>query len=406
MVADVWDAVVVGARCAGAVTALCLARRGYRVLALDRAHFPSDTLSTHFFGRETVLRLAELDLLDPILATGAPPLTRMRVAAPDAGVEFTGRFRPLLGYTAGYCVRRLLLDDILVRAARAAGVEVREGVTVTGLIWHEGQVGGVLAQDRHRRYVERGRVVIGADGRHSWVARWVRTPAYRAAPATAPCFYAYFRDLAGPRDTVELMHTERRDYVLFPTNDGLTCVLVALPQDEVGTYRGHHERNFEADLRAVPELAQRLGSAERVGPVRGATDLESFLRAPAGAGWLLVGDAAVHVHPITARGIGLAVRDAMLLAEALATALEGLRPPAEALAEYHHLRDLESQPTYEEALRAAERVGQPPPPALLRLWSALAYHADAADRYVSGELRHVADTLQAIEEAAGDNPTP
>jgi flavin-dependent dehydrogenase len=400
--AAIWDAIIVGARCAGAVTALCLARRGHRVLVLDRAHFPSDTLSTHFFGRETVLRLADLDLLDPVLATGAPPLTRMRVAAPDAGVEFTGRFRPLLGFAAGYCVRRILLDDILVRAARAAGAEVREGVTVTGLIWHEGQVGGVVAQDHRRRYTELGQVVVGADGRHSWVARWVRAPAYLSAPATAPCYYAYYRGLAGPRDVVEQFHTDRRDYVLFPTNDDLTCVLVALPQSEVGTYRMQHERHFEADLRAVRELADRCADAERVGPVRGATDLESYLRVPAGPGWLLVGDAAVHVHPLTARGIGLAVRDALLLAEALATALEGLRPPEEALAEYHHLRDLESRPSYEEALRAAERTGRPLPPPVLRLWSALAAQPEAADRYVSGELAQPVDGRKAIDEA----PTP
>lgn len=400
MATAVWDAIIVGARCAGAVTALCLARRGFRVLLLDRARFPSDTLSTHFFGRETVVRFADLDLLDPILATDAPPLRRMRVAAPDAGVEFTGRFRPLLGFDAGYCVRRLLLDDVLVRAARAAGVEVREGTTVTGLIWREGQVGGIVARDRQRTYVERASVVIGADGRHSWVARWVRAPTALAAPAAAPCYYAYYRDLAGPRDAVELLHTERRTYLLFPTNYGLSCVLVSLPQDEVGAYRMQHERNFEADLRAVPELAERLAGAERVGPVRGATDLESYLRVPAGPGWLLVGDAAVHVHPLTARGIGLAVQDAVLLTEALAAALAGLRSPADALAEYHRFRDASSRPAYAEALRAAERTGRALPPPLLRLWSALAHHADAADRYVSGELHHPEDVLAAVQGIA------
>ncbi len=402
----VWDAVIVGARCAGAVTALCLARRGFRVLLLDRARFPSDTLSTHFFGRETVLHLADLDLLDPILATGAPPLTRLRVAAPGAGVAFTGRFRPLLGYAAGYCVRRTLLDDILVRAAGNAGAEVREGTTVTGLIWCDGQVGGVVARHRQRAYVERAQVVIGADGRHSWVARWVRAPTELSAPPTAPCYYAYYRGLAGPRDAVELLHTERRVYLLFPTNEGLTCALVALPQGEVGAYRVQHERNFEADLRAVPELAERLAGAERVSPVRGATDLESYLRVPAGPGWLLVGDAAAHVHPLTARGIGLAVQGAVLLAEALAAALAGLRSPAEALAEYHRIRDASIRPAYTEALRAAERVGQPLPPSLLRLWSLLAHDANAADRYVSGELRHPDDVLRGVEPPApGDAST-
>jgi flavin-dependent dehydrogenase len=381
---DVWDAIVVGARVAGSLTALHLARRGHRVLVLDRATFPSDTLSTHNFGRETMYRLAQLDLEDEIAAGGAPPLRRLRMAAPDDGVEFTGRYLPMLGVDHGYCLRRIKLDDILARAARAAGAEMRESTTVAGLLWDEGQVGGVVARDGSgRTYPAFGQVVIGADGRHSRVARWVRAEAYLHHPPCTPVYYAYFRGVTGPRDTVEVLHTSRRHYLLFPTDEDLTCVLVALPQEEVGSYRTAHERSYLADLATVPALAERFTCAERIGPVRGAADLESYVRVPAGPGWLLVGDAAVHVHPITARGISLAVRDAELLAEALAAALEGRRPPGEALAEYHQLRDAESVPAYQQALTAARMTGRPLPRETLELWAALACRPDEADRWVS-----------------------
>src|SRR5215208_2271392 len=264
-----WDAIVVGARCAGAVTAYHLARRGHRVLALDKARFPSDTISTHNFSQETTARFAEMGLLDEIEASGAPPLGRHRFVAPDEGVEYGGRVRPAPGGLDGYCVRRIVLDDVLVRAARRAGAEVREGSTVDRLVWDEDQVGGVVIHAEGKEYKELAQVVIGADGRHSRVARWVRAPSYRSDPANTPAYYAYFRGVAGPRDTQEVMHTHRRDYLLLPTDGGLTCVLVALPAEELAAYRSAHERNFLADINAVPELADRFAVAERAGPVLG-----------------------------------------------------------------------------------------------------------------------------------------
>jgi 2-polyprenyl-6-methoxyphenol hydroxylase-like FAD-dependent oxidoreductase len=133
--------------------------------------------------------------------------------------------------------------------------------------------------------------------------------------------------------------------------------------------------------------------------VRGATDLDSYMRVPVGPGWALVGDAGVHVHPVTARGIGLAVHDAELLAEALSAALEGLRPPDEALTEYHRMRDIEARPAYEGALAAARLTGTPVPAETLRLWSALARLPEAADRWVSGEIRSP-EEIQRILAAA------
>jgi flavin-dependent dehydrogenase len=206
-----WDAIIVGARCAGSVTAYHLARRGHRVLVLDRARFPSDTLSTHNFSQETTLRFAQMGLLPEIEASGAPPLTRHRFVAPDEGVEFGGRVRPAPGGEEGYCVRRITLDDMLVRAARRAGAEVREASTVDRLIWEEDQVGGVMIHAEGKEYKELAQVVIGADGRHSRVARWVRASSYRSDPPITPAYYAYFRGVGLSGDSPQLWRLRRGD---------------------------------------------------------------------------------------------------------------------------------------------------------------------------------------------------
>jgi flavin-dependent dehydrogenase len=400
----VYDVIVVGARCAGAVTALELARRGHRVLALDRARFPSDTLSTHNFSRETTRRFRELGVLDAIVATGAPPLRRLRQVAIAEGIEFTGTFLPVDGIEAGYCVRRITLDHILVQAARAAGAEVREATTVTDLLWEDGRVVGVQAREHGGpAYSVRAPVVVGADGRHSRVARWVHAPVTRADASLTPAYYAYFRNVAGPRDCVEVFRTARRAYLLLPTDGELTCVLIALTQAELASYRPALEHSYLADLRAVPELAERFARAERVGPIQGAVDLDLYLRVPWGPGWALVGDAGAHVHPVTARGIGLAVRDAMLLAEALSAVLTGSQAWAAALAGFHQLRDAESAPAYEGALAAAGMAGKPVPAELLALFSALARLPDDAARFISGQVRSPAEVAEIIARAQARN---
>jgi flavin-dependent dehydrogenase len=317
-------------------------------------------------------------------------------------VEFTGRLRDELATDRGYCIRRVVLDELLVRTAQVARAELREGVTVTRLEWAGDSVCGVTAQDQTTAFREPARVVIGADGRYSRVARWVRAETSRHDPAVTPGYYAYYEGVHGPRDTLTIMRAHRRDYLLFPTDGNLTCVLVALPQEELHAFRQAHERHFQADIEAVPELRDRFANARRVGAVRGATDLESYLRVPIGPGWALVGDAGAHIHPVTARGIGLAVRDALNLGDALADALEGRRDPGEALLEYHQLRDAETLPQYERALGAAKMTGRPMPPQMLELWRALGRLPDAADAYVQGRLPvRSAEDLGKLVERAG-----
>jgi len=127
-----YDAIVVGVRCAGASLAMLLARRGRHVLALDRAHFPSDTVSTHFLWPRTTAALARWGLLDALAATGCPLIETVNMHA--GSVAFRGRPEPVDGTAAMYCPRRTVLDKLLVDEAREAGAEVREGVLVREII--------------------------------------------------------------------------------------------------------------------------------------------------------------------------------------------------------------------------------------------------------------------------------
>ena len=169
-----YDAIIVGARCAGSPTAMLLAQQGFKVLLVDRATFPSDTISTHILWPHGAEILARWGLLGTLAATGAPPICRhmtfdvgpfaLRGAIPDANDGM-----------GGFCPRRTVLDSLLANAAAAAGVEVREGFIVDELLVAGDSVVGVRGHGRDaKRVEERARIVIGADGVISFVARAVQ----------------------------------------------------------------------------------------------------------------------------------------------------------------------------------------------------------------------------------------
>src|SRR5947207_8764370 len=133
-----YDVIVVGARCAGSPTAMLLARKGYRVLVVDRASFPSDTLSTHMIHAPGVAALKRWGVLDTVKATGCPPVETYSF---DFGpFTIAGTPRPSDGISAGYAPRRTVLDKILVDAAAHAGAEVREQFTLDEIIIADGAV--------------------------------------------------------------------------------------------------------------------------------------------------------------------------------------------------------------------------------------------------------------------------
>jgi 2-polyprenyl-6-methoxyphenol hydroxylase-like FAD-dependent oxidoreductase len=243
---------------------MLLARYGYRVLLADRASFPSDTLSTHFIKPPGVAMLRRWGLLDQVAACGCPPVTRFRW---DFGpVVLAGTPPPLDGGAESYAPRRTVLDSILVEAAAQAGAEVRTGFAVDGVPVDGDRVVGVRGHARGGAPLEeRARLVVGADGRRSLVARAVRAAAYRARPSLTCVYYAYWSGVAFEGE-FEAYSLPRRVIVLFPTNDGQVCTYLAWPRAEFRSVRADAEAEAWAALAQVPGLAWPGGCGPASGP--------------------------------------------------------------------------------------------------------------------------------------------
>jgi flavin-dependent dehydrogenase len=373
-----YDVIVVGARCAGAPVAMLLAQRGYRVLLVDRVTFPSDTVSTHFIKPPGVAMLRRWGLLDQVIASGCPPVRRFRF---DYGaVVLAGSPPPLGGGGECYAPRRTILDSILVEAAAQAGAEVRPAFTVDGLLIEDQRVAGIRGHARGgASLTERARLVVGADGRRSLVARAVAAPAYRARPALTCAYYSYWSEVP-VKEEIEGYFLPRQAILAFPTNHSQVCVFLQWPRAEFRSVRTDVEGHMRAAVAQVPGLARRLLGGRRAARLAGTGDLPNFFRTPCGAGWALVGDAGYHRDPLTAQGISDAFRDAELLADAIDAGLAGRRPLAGALAGYGQKRDEAATAMYE--LTCQRAALEPPTPQMSRLVAALGGNQDDTDQFI------------------------
>jgi 2-polyprenyl-6-methoxyphenol hydroxylase-like FAD-dependent oxidoreductase len=382
---------------------MLLARLGHRVLLLDRATFPSDTLSTHFMHPLGSSFLQRWGLLDKVLAR-TPSWSS--VYQTREGITIHGsqpipairnHLASLNGDDGGYAVRtwcaprRTFLDKLLLDAAGAAGAEIVEGCVVDQLRWRGNHVTGVAGRLRSGRRLEAdARVVIGADGRHSFLARSLGLD--RQCVRTR-CTFAYYSYWTGVDEPSHLRFRGRFGVSSYPTNEGCQHIVVFGPDPWFHAFRADIDGNYRWILRYVaPELAQRVeDGGGRVERIYGTVDQIAYFHAPFGAGWAVVGDASYNVDQCTAIGMSHAFRDAELLARSLHHWLIGDDDYASALGRYWRARDDLTADHYDRVCSIAEM--RPLSRDQLRLVAAVRDDQERVDAMlaVTGEVIPVAD---------------
>jgi 2-polyprenyl-6-methoxyphenol hydroxylase-like FAD-dependent oxidoreductase len=262
------DVVVVGGRCAGAPTAMLLARAGLSVRLLERSARLDDVVSGHLIKPTGVARLRRWKLLDTVLATGCPRLDDrvlwldgqpLRAPAPGQGA-------------CSVAPRRTVLDPILLAAAGQAGAEVEMGVSVHGVLREGGRVTGVRTSAGQRR----ARLVIGADGRNSRIARLVGAKTYHDHPPVTFGYYTYWRGC--PAAGVHAWLEPGRFFGIFPVGGGLALAFVQGPRGEYPAFRRDPLAAYVSGLRSRPALASLLGEAVIAERLRGTAALPTFFR--------------------------------------------------------------------------------------------------------------------------------
>lgn len=378
-----YDAIIVGARCAGSPTAMLLARKGYKVLLLDRATFPSDMpLSTHYVHQTGAAQLKRWGLLDKLAATNCPPITTDHFNY--GAFTLTGSPPPAEGVKEAYAPRRKALDPVLVEAAAAAGAELRQGFSVQELVWDQDRVTGIRGRDSSGATVtEHARITIGADGMHSFVAQAVKAPEYDTTPPLEGAYFSYWSGVK-----LKGWHLWPRPYRIvfsYNTNDGLALVGVAWAIKNFPAIKADIEnQHMRVVAEDAPDLAEQMRAGRREERFVGGT-VPSYFRRPYGPGWALVGDAGYQKDPCTASGITDAFRSAEWLTQAIDAGLSGRQPIEAALAGYEQERNQAAQAYH--GLTCQLAALEPPPPETQRLLAALQTNPEQRARFF-GVLAH------------------
>ncbi|MEU2929421.1 NAD(P)/FAD-dependent oxidoreductase [Streptomyces sp. NPDC007251] len=371
-----YDVIVIGARCAGSPTAMLFAQQGYRVLLLEKARFPQDTLSSHYIHMQGVALLNRWGLLDKVRDTGCQPITHESYEGP--GVRIDGFSLPIDGLTTTYAPRRYVLDPILAEGAVAAGVEFRQGCAVNDLLWEDDRVVGVrYTTPGGAEATDRARLVVGADGMRSLVARKAGAEKVIEHARLTCVYYSYW---AGVPSSFELYERPGRWVAAVPTNDDLKLIMTYFPQDDYNEVRKAVEPHYlEAVRTTAPDLYERMSAGERVEQMYGTGHQENFFRKAYGPGWVLVGDAVNHKDSITARGITEAWVQAQTLTDYIGDRLHDDAALKRALRRYENNLSNEALSHYQGALNVAELK----PEGRTDMLRKLVGHQDHIDRYFS-----------------------
>jgi 2-polyprenyl-6-methoxyphenol hydroxylase-like FAD-dependent oxidoreductase len=340
-----YDAIIVGGRVAGALTGALLAEKGHRVLILDRARFPSDTLSTHFFRAPALRAFSEMGVYDEVQAVA--PHLKVDFNVVD-GIVFPEAVEGPEDYPFYMCVRRVTLDELLVRRAREVpGLTFIEGAKVDGIIQEDGILRGVVWKNGSEKSEAGARVVVGADGLRSVLATQVKIEVEEEEPVNRAMYYAYYSGIEPKEGPAAEFHFRGNNLVyVFPCDGDLTLVAASVPISEFAAFKRDPEARLSAELDAMPEISGRMERAERVGPIQGSGSIPGYLRVPYGPGWALVGDAGMVMDPWSGQGIDQAATHAVLLASELDNYLAGRADWDEALRAFHAARNEFSLKTF------------------------------------------------------------
>jgi flavin-dependent dehydrogenase len=348
-----YDVIVVGARVAGSMLATLLGENGARVLLLDRNHFPSDTLSTHFFRSPSFQAFRRIGVFEAIQSLA--PHLEINFNDVDGHV-FREPVEGPKGLAYHLCIRRIVLDEVLVRRAQEAkGVELRQGARLDELLWEDKRVVGARWTEAGQERQATARAVVGADGIHSRVAALADARMQHSEPIHRAMYYAYFQGVEGvPGPAAEFHYRGNRLVYVFPADSGLTLVAASVPISDFEVFRKDAEARFTQEIVSTGNLGDRLRGAERVGPVRGSGNIPGYQRVPFDNGWALVGDAGQVMDPWSGQGIDQASTHAGFLADALADWLDGRETWDGALGAYHRKRDEFSSKAYHRTCKYAE----------------------------------------------------
>ena len=334
MFTDQYDVLIIGARVAGAATARLMAERGLRVLVVDRAPPGTDTVSSHNLTRGACMQLGRWGLMDRLYAAGTPRITRTTLHfGSDVTVIDMGDSHGAPGMLG---TRRPVLDAMLAETAEEAGATLWYHTSFCDVIRDaSGRViGAQLRDETGVTYAVGARLVVGADGLRSTVARRVGAQIVRQGEHALGHIYAYTRDIEQFGNHAYFAETAL--VAATPTDGDAQIVIASTTPSRLKAMRqvAGDEWAFRALAREVDtEFGLMLDRAKLIEPIRAFAGTPGRVLECSGPGWALVGDASYFRDPVTAHGITDAFRDAELLANAAADGSQG------ALTQYQIDRD-------------------------------------------------------------------